>query len=221
MGVSDAEVLERSGATKIHTVRTLLSRMVVTGAAFAAGYRTARRYFADSAAAAAHAEVCRQQAREARRASARIRERARYVPTPRAPRLRRERHAAQPSNRWTEEQVTKLRELYPHTADTQAVADALGKSLQAVKQYACKLGIAKLVQKSKTRAPRPRVSLRVERPPKPVAAPSAPTLRVGEQKRGPAYMPGDIDTLPRSPGFRHVVCPSPPHHYRTNTHSAY
>lgn len=73
------------------------------------------------------------------------------------------------------------------------------------------------------------VKAREPKPPKPPKPPkttlrkagSAVRIEAAPVKRGPAYLPGDPMTAPRSAGFRHVVYPRMPDPCYTNTFSTY
>lgn len=115
---------------------------------------------------------------------------------------------------WTPEQVAALVRLYP-TLPPAEVAEAIGRPLKSVQGKANTMGIKSFC------APGRRPGHR--EPPKPKkASPCLPAAKpVRAPVRGPAHLPGDIDTLPRSPGFRHIVCPRTPDPIRTQTFSMF
>ena len=107
---------------------------------------------------------------------------------------------------WSDEQVALLRELYP-TKGGAYVGELVGRSARVVVQKALTLGIK---CKATTR------NGRVFKP-----KPPGPSRAVAALRRGPAYLPGEVDTLPRSVGFKFTACPTPPPALRTNTFSVY
>lgn len=112
---------------------------------------------------------------------------------------------------WTPEQIERLRTEYPITDDSQGLAKELGRTHHGLMMKASELGISRTAAQRKPRQPaKPAKVIKVR--------PAAPKIA---RNLGPAYLPGDIDTLPRSPGFRHIVCARKPDPHRTQTFSMF
>lgn len=208
-GISAEAILEQIPQSTILTVTSLLSRMVTGGTFFAAGHYSRRHYFACQADAVVYATAYKAKQKAHRRAQDRIRDRASYRASrsqkPRVPR----------KGAWSPEQLERLRTEYPVTDDPKALAASLGRTHHGLMMKASELGITRPRRQAahKPQAAKPVKSVKVAK-----AIKSAPKIA---HPRGPAYLPGDVDTLPRSPGFRHIVYPSKPAPLRTNTFSQF
>lgn len=116
--------------------------------------------------------------------------------------------------RWTPEDDAAMLEHYP-TNGAAFVANLLGRDINATTSRASSKGIACLVRvrNGKVHSHKPaktqEVALR--------HAGSSVRIEGGPSRLGPAYLPGELDTLPRSPGFKHTICESPKPPTRTNT----
>ena len=116
---------------------------------------------------------------------------------------------------WPESELAILREHYP-TKGGAFVAAMLGREPKDVQRTASRKKVSRDFPEKPVKCKATTRNGRVFKP-----KPPGPSRAVAALRRGPAYLPGEVDTLPRSVGFKFTSCPTPPPALRTNTFSVY
>jgi hypothetical protein len=194
---------------KYRTTLSLLCRLVKSGRLFVAGPKYRRRYFTEASLAATW-DAENDEATRALAAKKRKREYAkkRYHDRECEPSF------SSRTRVWTPELVALMARDYPAMGPT-LFAASIGLTASAVTRQASKLGIKWIRPPA---APKP---IREPRKVNPLRKSGSDARQAAPAKRGPAWLPGELHELPRSPGFRHVIFPSMPQPTRSNTHSTF